>query len=178
MYSLLNFPAIYFSLIFLNQLIFYVFTKRFSKLSQKMEISMTPGHKWEIQSLYRTLKTDLSYDQKSPIPQGRAKIYGQFFMQHCVNKFLLLHYQNYSVSFSSMYRNTYYLLLLVRRKLPLTHQFSPEIHGTGTERRAQVRPQVQYLNYRSLEAVDRTSGQPNVKMSLLRSLSLTHYNAP
>jgi hypothetical protein len=46
----------------------------------------------------------------------------------------------YSVSFSSVYHNTDGLLLLVRRKLPLTHRFSLKIHVIGTERRAQVRP--------------------------------------
>ncbi len=41
---------------------------------------------------------------------------------------------------------------------------SLEIHITGTERSAQVRP--------TIGAVDRTSGQPQVKLSLLRSISL------
>ncbi len=36
-----------------------------------------------------------------------------------------------------MYRNTDHWLQLVRRKLPLTHWFSLEIHVIGAERRAQ-----------------------------------------
>ncbi len=36
--------------------------------------------------------------------------------------------------------NMYFVLLLVRRKLPLSHWFSQEIHVTGTKKRAQVRP--------------------------------------
>ncbi len=131
MYSLLNFPATYFFLTFLNQVIFYVFTKRFNKLPQKMEISMTLGHLG---------KTDVSNDQRSPIPQGRAKIYGQFFMQNCVNKFLFLRIRiTQSHSLLCIATNITYCYL-VRKKLPLTPQFSLEIQGTGREIRAQVRP--------------------------------------
>jgi hypothetical protein len=55
-----------------------------------------------------------------------------------------------------------------RRKLPLTHWFSLEIHLKRTERRAQVRPTCLYMDSRS----HRTSGQPQIKLSLLRSISL------
>ncbi len=51
----------------------------------------------------------------------------------------------YSVSFFSVYHITDGWLLLVRRKLPLTHWFSLEIHVIGTERRAQVRPTCLYI---------------------------------
>ncbi len=52
----------------------------------------------------------------------------------------------YSVSFSSVYRNTDHRL----RKLPLTHGFSLEIHVIGTETRDQVRPTCSiFVNNRS-----------------------------
>jgi hypothetical protein len=64
-------------------------------------------------------------------------------------------------------RNTDHWLLLVRRKLPQAHWLSLVIHVIGTERRAQVRP---YIG--TIEAMDRTSGQSQVKLRLLRSISL------
>jgi hypothetical protein len=65
--------------------------------------------------------------------------------------------------------NLYYrsLTLLVIRKLSLTHWFSLEIHVIGTERRAQVRPT--WSLFETIGAMVRTSGQPQVKLSLLCS---------
>ena len=54
--------------------------------------------------------------------------------------------------------------LLGRRKLPLTHWFSLEIHVRVTERRAQTRPRP-LSNIWIIEALTRTWGQPQVKQS-------------
>ncbi len=77
----------------------------------------------------------------------------------------------YSVSFSSMCRKTDNWLQLVRRKLSLTRWFSLDKLVQERDRKAQVRPLVQYLRNR-IGTIDRTSGQPQVKLSLLRSISL------
>jgi hypothetical protein len=80
----------------------------------------------------------------------------------------------HSVSFSSLCRKTDHWLLLVRRKLPLIHWFLQEIRLIGTERRAQVRPT--YLIIETIGAMGRTSGQTQIKLSLLRSVSLKEYD--
>jgi hypothetical protein len=59
---------------------------------------------------------------------------------------------------------------LVRKKLPLTHCFSLEIHIKGTERRAQIRPHP-LVNILTKGAMDRTSGQTQAKLILLHSIS-------
>ncbi len=69
----------------------------------------------------------------------------------------------YSVSFSTMCRNTDHLLLLVKRKLLLTHCSSLE---TGKRDREKTH----LFNIWTIGAMDRTSGQPQVKLSLLRSI--------
>jgi hypothetical protein len=56
--------------------------------------------------------------------------------------------------------------LLVRRKLPLIRSPSLEIHTMGTESSGQA---YNLFNIWTIWAMDRTSAQPQVKLSLLRS---------
>ncbi len=71
----------------------------------------------------------------------------------------------YSVSLSSM---CHWLLLV--RKLPLAHCFSLELRVIVIERSVQVRPHL--FNIWTVGAMDITSGQSEVELSLLRSISL------
>ncbi len=78
----------------------------------------------------------------------------------------------YSVSFSPLCIASPRRLTLVRKKSPLTHWPSPDIHVKGTERRAQVKPITNLFNMGSVEAMDRTAGQAQVQLSLLSSFFL------
>ncbi len=66
------------------------------------------------------------------------------------------------IFFFCMYHNAYHWLLLAKRKLPLAHWFSLEIH---IGRRVQVIPI--YLMFETKGAMDRTLGQPKVKLSIV-----------
>ncbi len=52
-----------------------------------------------------------------------------------------------------------------QKKSPLTHWFSLEIHVKETESRTQVKPTCAILE--TIGSMNRTSGQPQVKLSLL-----------
>jgi hypothetical protein len=75
----------------------------------------------------------------------------------------------YSVSFSTCIE-TRIAWLLFSEESCLTHWFSLEIHVRWIERRAKV--WVHLFNIRTVEGMNRTSDQSQVKLSLLRSISL------
>ncbi len=77
---------------------------------------------------------------------------------------------SHSAPFSSMCRNTDHWLLLVRRKLPLTHL----VFTTDTlyREREKSSGQTHLFNVWTIGVMGRTIGQPQVKLSLLRSTSL------
>jgi hypothetical protein len=63
---------------FFYQIIFPVLSKWFCKPSQKMEVSMAPGHIGLTVSVHNTKKrTGLSYGQGPSGPPGRDKMYSE-----------------------------------------------------------------------------------------------------